>query len=240
MGPLTNPLLRVAHYTSGAPAFNVCVKSSNSSTFMGPLYQSGGVYYSKASAYVTLPPETYTVRVVPGSASDCSTMLGGLPDMSIAPIAAGQRYTVAAMGDLFMLSTVRFVVLTDDFSMASGQARLRFLHAASMQGNLDFGSGSGSSFAPLFTGTSYGSLGQASGNQTYLDTAAENGGAFSLRQSGSSTDLVTVNLTLNANEVYTVTAEGILGNASTPLDTSLCDDTAPPVSGLSVCTEVSD
>lgn len=247
LAPPPDPLVRIAHYTAGAPAFDVCVKGPDDTSFIGPIISTkaqhaGGVPYASASAYVALPPAAYRVRAVPGSATDCNTSLGGLPDIDVMAVRAGRRYTVAAMGYLSPPLNVimKVVLLEDDNTQQAGQARLRFVHAAAKQSSLDLGSDSGASYVRRFTAPSFGSVADTGGGQAYLVTAPQTQATYSLRATGSGNELATFlnKLNLAAGEVYTVTAIGVSTSTSSPLSLSLCADTAAPIDGLTNCQEL--
>ena len=78
--------VRVAHASPDAPAFDVCVAPHGTATFQGPLLArlaasvtaatgidagAVGVSFSQVSAYVSLAPGQYDVRLVAAGASSC-------------------------------------------------------------------------------------------------------------------------------------------------------------------------
>ena len=249
MAPLIDPQVRFAHYTAGAPNFDICVQGPNDENFVGPLILtkagvSGGLPYPTASSYFAFSPGAYKLRVVKNTATDCSASLLGLQDQNLSMWNAGRRYTVAAVGYFQNLSTIKLVVVEDDNSPPmTGMARFRFLHAASGEAGLDYGSGSaaGGNFTRLLTAASYGELGTAPGSgSTYLAVAAQTQATYSLRASGASADLQSFmgKVSLRAGSIYTVAAIGIKGNAFSPLSLSVCDDISTPTSGHVNCQEI--
>jgi hypothetical protein len=140
------------------------------------------------------------------------------------------------MGNFAQPSSLKFQIVEDDLTPQSGQARARFLNAA-VGGNLDLGSGAAASFSPLFGNASYGATADVGGGQQYLSAPAQTLATYSLRSSGSSSDLATFTnqVSLSAGEVYTIAAVGILNNTFSPLGLAICDDTAPLIGGLTSC-----
>ena len=104
-------LLRIAHLSPDAPAIDVCVAPHGTTTFQGPLVaglasslgltastaggaigNDGGVIglsFTEVSAYISLDPGAYDVRIVAAGASSCDVPLGAVPLDAGAPTAAG-------------------------------------------------------------------------------------------------------------------------------------------------------
>ena len=244
-GAAQESYFRIGHFLVGLGSFDICVKGADETDFRGPLLhlqtqRVGGVPYAGVSAYLTVAPTAYTVRAVGGSATDCSNPLGGLRDLPLTPLSVGRHYTISASGLLSQLPTVKFNLIEDDLSTQGGQARLRFINAASEVSSADLGFGSGTQYAAQLTGATYGSIGFASG-QAYLTTGPLVADTIAARSSGSSTDLVVVpkKITIAAGTVATVVLEGSsIMSMFTPLALVVCNDSAPAVSGLSSCTEL--
>lgn len=236
--------IRLAHFTAGAPGFDVCLKGPSDSEFTGPIVRTklgraGGVPYASISAYMAVAPAAYTARVVPGTATNCAVSLGSLPDITVQALTGGHHYTVAGIGQLSNPSTIKFSILEDDLTPQAGQVRWRFIHGAPGRTGLELGSGAAGTYSRLFNAPTYAAVGDG-GNGPYLVSAPQNLATFSLRDSGASTDLLSLmnKVTLNAGSVYTATAIGIVGNSFSPFELSLCEDTAAPTSGLSSCQEI--
>lgn len=241
MGPPADAQVRVAHLVAGAPPFDVCVKSSSDSEFRGPLIRQNtmrtiGVSYPKASLYMALPPATYTMRAVPGSATTCAISLASLPDVEVAPLLPGRHYTLTAMGYFLSLRTLKFAAVEDDVTRQAGMARLHFLHAAALQGGLELGTGATSNYVRLLSASNYGDVGTSDAGQAYVSIPAQDPTSFSLRDSGGGSDLLSMNATINAEAAYTIAAIGAAGTAM-PLKLFLCNDTTDPSMGLSICQE---
>jgi hypothetical protein len=236
--------VRLGHFVVGLPAFDMCIKGPNDTTFTGPLMRmqtnrSGGVSYASISTYLNVVPATYTVRAVPGSATSCATSLGGVPDLSQPPLAVGQHYIVIASGDLSRPATFKFGLIQDDLSTVVGQARLRFINAAPDLPSADLGFGSGAQYMAQLTSATYGSYGLTGGVQ-YLTTAPLSNGTVAVRQSGMNTDaLVIMNkVNLAAATATTSVVSGIPNDQITPLSLLVCNDSAPAQGGLSSCTQL--
>src|SRR5262249_18769790 len=153
-------------------------------------------------------------------------------------IEAGKRYTVAGMGYLNMLGTLKIIVFEDDNTPQAGQARGRFIHAVSEkadQGSLDFGLRPHGAFLPKATPPNYSAESNV-GGQAYVTMMPQNQATFSYRTTGSSTDLAAFmnKITVNGGSVYTATAIGVAGS----FELSLCDDSAAPVAGLLSCQRI--
>lgn len=235
---------RVGHFLVGPGPFDVCVKGPSDADFKGPLVRqqaqrAGGIFYASVSTYVTVAPTSYSVRAVPGSALDCKTSIGGLPDLSVPPLSQGRHYTVVASGVTSRLSTIKFSLIEDDLSTQGGQARLRFINGAADLPSADLGFGSGAQYVPQLTGANYGNIGQANG-QVYLTTTPLMNATIAVRQGGVNSDALVIANKANilVGTVATAVIAGIPGDMITPLSLVLCDDNAAPVGGLASCTEL--
>jgi hypothetical protein len=245
MGPQVDPLVRFAHYVDALMAVDICVKGPNDADFVGPitrtkLMRPGGVPFGYTSGYMSLPPARYTLRIIVGSRSDCTMGLPGIPDIDTDPVAIGRRYTVAGMGNWPRAETLRIMLLEDDNSIDANQARVRFIHAVPLSpGSLDFGSGSGSSFAGLATAGSYAEVAEG-GGQPYVTVPPATMATYSVRQTGSSTDLKAImnKVTLEKGQVYTATLTNyVIPQMPTVTEhqLALCKDTGALDQGLIPC-----
>lgn len=237
--------IRVGHFLAGLPPFDVCVKGPSDAAFRGPLVREqtqrvGGVPYTNVSGYVTLPASGYSVRAVPGSATNCNVSLASLPDLMLAPLSAGRRYTVVTAGELQKVK-LSLTVIEDDLSTQGGQARLRFINASSDIASAELGTGAAGTYKALFTDATFGSFGRVSGGSgAYLTTGPQTSATFSVRETGASTELITVTnkVTVPAGSVATTFLIGLKGNVINPLELVVCDDGKPPQDGLAACVEV--
>lgn len=73
--------VRIAHFVPDAPAANVCLKPDGTAAFGTP-FVPGGLSFASLSARTDVDAGTYSVRVVPGAATDCATSLQGLGDIT--------------------------------------------------------------------------------------------------------------------------------------------------------------
>jgi len=241
MGPPVDPLVRFAHYVDALPAVDICVKGPNDNDFVGPitrtkLMRPGGVPFGYTSGYMSLAPARYTLRIVIGSRTDCTMGLPGIPDIDTDPVASGHRYTVAGMGNWPEGQTLRILLLEDDNSVDANQARVRFIHAVpKVPGGLDFGSGSGGSFAGLASAAAYSEVAEG-GGEPYVMVPPATMATYSIRQTGSSTDLKTLlnKVTLEKGQVYTATLTDYAG-VTPDRQLSLCKDTGTLDQGLIPC-----
>ena len=243
-GAAPEAFFRVGHFLVGPGPFDVCIKGPSDTDFTGPLVRlqtqrPGGVSYANVSTYLTVAPTSYTVRAVPGSAVDCKTSIGGLPDLGVTPLALGRHYTVVASGVTSRISSVKFNLIEDDLSTQGGQARLRFINGAADLPSADLGFGSGAQYAAQITGATYGGIGSASG-QPYLTTAALSNATIAVRQGGVNMDSLVIPNRANvaAGTVATAVIAGVPGDPFTPLSLVLCNDSAPAISGLASCVEL--
>ncbi|MFD2670611.1 DUF4397 domain-containing protein [Marinicrinis sediminis] len=107
-------MVRVVHASPDAPEVDVYVDGNAVLT---------KVPYKTASQYLALPAGSHEVKVYASSAN-------GSGDPVIAAtldLAAGQKYTVAAVGKLAEIAPV---VLNDATSVSNGKAKVRFVHAS--------------------------------------------------------------------------------------------------------------
>lgn len=241
-GPIA--YFRIGHFLVGVAPFDICVKGPNDADFHGPLIRTqaqraGGLSYANVSTYLTVAPTAYTVRAVPGAATDCKTSLGFFPDLGVTALALGHYYTVSASGVPARASTIKFSLIEDDLSIQGGQARLRFINAAADLQTAELGLGAAAQYTPEITGAPYGSIGYA-GAQVYLTTAPLTNATVSVRQSGVNTDAFSIANKVNVpvGTVGTAIITGSTTDQFSPLSLVVCNDSAPPISGLASCIEL--
>lgn len=130
--------VRVAHLSPDAPAVKVCVTAAGGTFSASDVPVAGPLAFKQVSHYLAVPPGTYKARLVADSAMDCATSLAGLPDYTLPAVAADDHATVAAIGKVSALGSdasaaIAFTV-KPFFDLlatpATGQAHLRFVHAA--------------------------------------------------------------------------------------------------------------
>lgn len=115
----TNARLRVVHASPDAPAVNIAVNDSNVLT---------NVVFGVGSDYLKILSDTYNVDV--NVASNLQNVID--TDLTLDP---STDYTVAAVG---LVSDIGPLVLVDDNTPpASGNVKVRLVHAAPSAGNVD-------------------------------------------------------------------------------------------------------
>jgi hypothetical protein len=238
--------VRVAHLSPDAPAVDVCLTAAGG-TFSGtPLLRSlnttAGLSYAQVTTYVDLPVQSYDVRIVLATASDCAT--GAVPDTKNIAVTDGSYATIAALGDLMVPDAgaadagadpaFALKVFADNHAapMPAGNISLRFIHASPGTPSVDVGLGSGGSFTKVFGPVTFGNIGSGTGIDAngYVSTAALSNATISARATGTTTDAVVVpNVTIAANALATAFAIGNkTGDSTKPLKVLLCTDSAAP------------
>lgn len=233
--------VRVAHLSSDAPAVDVCV-TADGATWVGPVMKSlgatDGLAFQQVTGYLALPAATYTARLVAPNAADCETSLAGLPDVPGLAVAEGGSYTVAAIGALAPTGNeeaFRVTAFVDDADVASGKAKLRFVHASADTPNVDVGTGEGASFSAVFTDVAFGTVGKV-GGKDYLETDPLTDVTISARATGTTTDaLVLPGVSLPAGAIATAFAIGNLDGTPSPLAVLVCVDNGSPAANLTPC-----
>ena len=183
-GPPAPAQVRIAHFIPDAPAANVCLKPDGTAAYGRP-FVGGGLSFASLSSRTDVDAGTYAVRVVPGAATDCSTSLNGLGDITGVVLGDGAVYPLALVGMLGGSGSSGVAVqsyLDDPSAPASPAAKLRYVHAAPELGTVDVGTISGAFFAPLINSLSY--LGTS--NPTYVPyNSGVSGAVLALAQPGT-------------------------------------------------------
>ncbi len=226
--------IRVAHLSPDAPAVDFCIASAGTGEFAGPvLANAGGIAglsYSKVTKYLDVAPDQYDVRLVAPGSKDCSSSLGGLPDITNLPaLTEGASATLAATGLLSHGEVQPFEIKAyiDDADVADGQAKLRFIHASPGTPNVDVGIGGGVAFTPVFENIAYG--GFRAHDNGYFQTGPIDGIEISARATGTKADVIAVKpVALPAGAIATAFAIGEIGNPSAPLRVLVCNDNGEP------------
>ncbi len=268
--PTDQPLIRIAAFSPDAPPLDVCFAAHGTTTYMGPIVASvavdggaSGLSFGQVTGYLALglAPGVYDVRTVAAGATDCTAALTGAGDTTnLATLAAGESYTIAALGETTPASgdhPFSIALLGDDTASPTGDAAIRFLHASPSLGALDVGSGSlattdasAADFVPWFTNVTYGLTGLTSAvdggsvdSDGYLAMAPFSSMTISAHASGGSTDTITATgLSFAAGSASTLfLIGGKSGVATNPIELLLCTDDAELPSGdlLAPCTVVS-
>jgi hypothetical protein len=239
--------VRVAHLSPGAPAVDFCLAPHGTTTWTGPVLAGLGVTtglpYSNVTKYVAVGAQQYDVRIVtPGA----TCMTGAVPDITNLPaLPAGGSVTLAAIGELAPgdgggapFSLKAFI---DDTSVASGKAKLRFVHASSGSPTVDVGLGGGVLFTPVFADVSFGNTAAAAMPNGYVETNPLTNAEISARADNTTTDVLAIKgANLAAGTIATAFAIGKIGNTTSPLKVLLCADNGAPNGNLAPCSVVGD
>jgi Domain of unknown function (DUF4397) len=239
--------LRVAHLSPDLRAVDVCLATTGSTSFSGPVLANLGVQdgltYAAVTAYVDVPVGTYDVRVIIANATGCS--IPAIPDTKAITVDEDQTATIAALGDSDPSGAaaadpaLKLKVFNDATTVDAGKTKLRFIHASPGTPAVDVGLGSGASFTKVFADVAFGSIGTNAGIDSlgFVQTSPATA-TVSARVANANTDaLVIPNVALAANGIFTAFAIGNKTGAGTkPLQVLLCNDNAPANGVLSSCT----
>ena len=202
--------VRVVHASPDAPAVDVVVNND----FVTPLVP--GLTFPETTAYVAPPPGDYNIKVAPAG-----TMTAVI-DADVV-FAAGERYTVIAVGLVSDLS-IEPLVLVDDSRRVATEARVRLVHASTLAGEVDIyvtasGADLGAS-TPAFTAVPF------KADTGYVSLPA---GTYdvTVTATGSKDPAIgPAELILESGGVYVAIARDSSG-PSTPLGLITLDDLAP-------------
>jgi len=234
--------LRVAHLSPDAPAVDFCIRAAGSSTWTGPVMESlgaaGGLAFKQATAYLQLDPVKYDVRLISPADTSCNT--GLVPDITALPaLPAGANVTAAAVGLLGGTPAFAATAFIDESAVASGKAKLRFVHASPDVPAVNVGL-TGMTFTPIFTDVTFPGIAAAAGLVNgYVETSPLSGVTIGVRvpSINPNADALTFGgVSLPAGAIATAFAVGRLGDQS--IGALICVDNAPAVMGLSACSFV--
>jgi hypothetical protein len=203
-----------------------------------------GLAYASVTKYLPVTAAQYDVRIVAPGATSCATPLGGLPDVTNLPaLPAGASATLAAEGELAPGDAggqpFGLKAYIDDATVATGKAKLRFVHASSGTPSVDVGIGGGVLFTPVFSDVAFGNT--ATTTNGYVETNPLTNVEISARAHGTTADVLAVKgANLAAGSIATAFAIGKIGNTTSPLKVLLCSDNAAPTGALTTCAVVGD
>jgi hypothetical protein len=153
-------------------------------------------------------------------------------------LAAGQRYTLVAAGELAPeggAAELQLIAFEDQSEGAAGKAALRAIHASPDAPAVDVGAGAGNMFQPLFTNVAFGKTGMSNGS-AYLQIDPVAGGSISVRATGGPNDALTVaDLDFKRGSLSTLFVIGNVDGSPAPLGLLVCEDNAPPANKLAAC-----
>jgi hypothetical protein len=172
-------LLRVADWSPDAPTLDFCIASHGTTAFQGPVVAglaadggAGALAFPQVSAYVTLTPGQYDVRLVTAGAGSCGVSIR--PDATTLPVlAAGMAVTVALVGEEVPTAgdaPLQVAAFSDDV-VSVDLVTIRFINAAPALTQVDVGTGTIASFTPLFQGVPFGTASTPAEAQAHLPTA---------------------------------------------------------------------
>jgi hypothetical protein len=133
MGPPAPAQVRMANFVPDAPsAIDLCLKPATDAAYTTPFVGSSGLNFPSLSSRVGLDAGTYSVRVVPGGATNCNSSFNGLGDISGVQFGEGGTYTLAAIGRLSGTGQGSFALSTflDDVSPPASGLKLRYVNVA--------------------------------------------------------------------------------------------------------------
>jgi len=180
--------VRAVHASPDAPAVDILVDGA-------PAFVN--VPFQAVSAYATLPPGSYNLKVVPTGATTPVVI-----DADVT-LEAGQDYTVAATDRLANITPL--VLLDDNRAPATGSAHVRFVHASPDAPAVDIAVAGG---PVIFGNVAFGEV------SAY---AAIPAGSYDLevRLAGTSTVVLPLpGVTLAAGQVYSAFAMGLVGDGT--------------------------
>lgn len=229
-GPPAPASIRMAHLAPDVPTANFCLKQDGTPTFGAPLLPSGGLAFaSVAAARASVDAGMYSVRVVPGGATDCNASLSNLGDIPGISLGEGGAYTLGLVGELSGSSNiVGIATYVDDLAApAAPQLKLRYVHASPELPTVDVGTLSGTLFTPLVPNLSY--PGIATG-QYLTYNSPYSGATLALLQSGTTSVLLQGSpFAVNGGTVNSLFIVGrpTQGSGDQRLSFLLCTDTGP-------------
>jgi hypothetical protein len=246
--------VRVAHLSPDAPIIDVCLTPTGT-TFSGtPLLRSlavtTGLSYAQVTKYLEVPVQTYNVRLVLATATNCLTP--AVPDTMNVVVTNGLYATVGALGDLMVPDAgaadagtdpafaLKVFVDNTGAPVPPSNIGLRFVHASPGTGPVDVGLGSAGTFATVFGNVAFGNVAIGAGIDLngYVSTGPFASQTISVRATGGTIDVLVVpNVTIAAGSLATAFAIGNkTGDVTNPLRVLLCTDSAVPAGAFTPCT----
>ena len=264
-GPVSQTLVRLADWSPDAIPLDFCVAPHGTASWEGPLLAIAaaldpdagpisdaghhGLTFPSVTAYLSLAPGPYDVRLVSAQATDCSVKIVN-DAVSLPAFAVDAHTTILVVGDASNAGTdavLTIASVTDDSAPPPGGGlALRFINAAPDLPSAAFGTGSlaSSTFAPLFTGVAFGKASSAAADDAgavdsngYLALPSLDGNV-SVVATGGTKDVATVTgLSIAAGFAVTVAVIGGKTGAAAP-GIIECFDDRPGIGLLSPCAVV--
>ena len=244
-GPVT---FRIVNLVADLPEADICLAPHGTTNYtqrlLGTVGYTRGVKYREMTAYNQTQSGDYDARVVMAGAANCDTPLLGLPDQTnLAPMIAGNTYTIALMGRVATGSAQPFQmhIYQDETTPISGKVDLRFIHAAVGVPAIDVGIGMSGAIVTVFTNVAFAEVGKGNGVDAlgYAQVAGISGGSLIMRTMGTTTAIfAATGVTLTPGTIVTVFAIGDLGGAPAALQFMICIDGTRGSGPLTECTAV--
>jgi hypothetical protein len=258
--PPTMALIRVANWSSDAPAIDLCIAPHGTSAFQGPIVAqlaetsmsdagAEGIASPLVSAYTLVAPGQYDARVVVAGSGSCTAGIGA--DATALPIVAtGGAETIALIGDVAPSLggyKKRVVGFLDDVS-PTGATAVRVINAATAMPQVDVGTGTFASknFLAIFQHVPVGMTGQPNGawipflvdSNGYDSNPPFSNVVLSAHATGATTDAVPLSTSPSATSIpagAVVTIAVVGGASGTPVSLVTCFDNAGTVDTLGDC-----
>ncbi len=180
--------IRVIHTSYDAPNVDVQVDGENAITDLA---------YGQSSGYTSIEAGTRSVTVTPAGSTSPQVIAENLP------LDEGEVYSVFAMDSLDAISAV---FTSEDKSAASGQAKIRFVHASPDAPAVDIRTGSASG-AAVFSSAAFKDISD-------YTTVDPNDYMFVVTPAGTEEEVIAFDpVGLEAGQVYTVVAHGTLDDS---------------------------
>ena len=269
--------LRVANWSAGTPAVDFCiaplVAPGVPGPFQGPVMatnaaDAGALSFPKVSAYQTLPPGEYFVRMVLGAPGvGCSIKGLIVPDdfdTGAALKTAGTNATAALIGPSAVQPAgsdpaLKIVQLPDTVAgplpkeevdgAFDNQFAVRFFNGATALGPADLGAVGNGTFTPLLTGAGFGLLNARKDGGSYDPNGYQSikplwaqttvrAQASATPRDAGSGPMPDPNVTTAPGEVVTMAVLGIASDGGS-LQLLQCVDNAGTTTPYSLCTTIS-
>lgn len=199
-----NARVLVVHASPNAPAVDLLVDDKKVNT--------SALAYPNNTGYLTVGAGNHNIKV--NATGTNNSVINANVDLM-----KGAAYTVFAYD---VVSAIKPLVVMDNLATpASGKAHIRFMHLSPNAPAVTVGVLAGSNFMPLFSNRSFETAATATANQAFISVDA---GTFTVqvRAAGTNDAVLTVpNVTLQAGKIYTVFAQGLVGNSTSPLGASV-------------------